>query len=179
MGSTKLGTFGLVWSPDEDIPKVNRIILSRPDISAGQVIVKQQYIGIISSSCAEMDEVVGQIAEAIDGKDIKFDLDIARLDLCPPFQQRVLSAEHQVPRGQITTYQRIAQHLEKPSAARAVGNALANNPFPIIIPCHRAIRSDLTLGGYQGGLEMKHILLEQEDIELDSKMHVINPEFYY
>ncbi|MHA1663588.1 MAG: methylated-DNA--[protein]-cysteine S-methyltransferase, partial [Candidatus Thorarchaeota archaeon] len=55
---------------------------------------------------------------------------------------------------------------------RAVGNALARNPFPIIVPCHRAIRSDRTLGGFQGGLKMKRRILEMEGVEFDSTSRV-------
>jgi len=64
-------------------------------------------------------------------------------------------------------------------AAWAVGTALATNPFPIIIPCHHAIRSDGTLGGYQGGLAMKRALLEMEGILFDSSSHVVTEDLYY
>ncbi|MCU0651108.1 MAG: MGMT family protein [Candidatus Omnitrophica bacterium] len=84
------------------------------------------------------------------------------LDMCPVFQRKVLKAMLSVPRGTTITYKEIAQKIGRPGAARAVGNALANNPFPIIIPCHRAIRSDGTLGGYQGGTKMKRALLKAE-----------------
>jgi methylated-DNA-[protein]-cysteine S-methyltransferase len=58
----------------------------------------------------------------------------------------------------------LAERIEAPGAARAVGHALALNPFPLIIPCHRAVRSDGGLGGFQGGLAMKRKLLELEGI---------------
>jgi methylated-DNA-[protein]-cysteine S-methyltransferase len=57
--------------------------------------------------------------------------------------------------------------LDHPRAARAVGTALARNPFPVIIPCHRAIRGDGTLGGFGGGLKMKRALLEMEGVRFD------------
>jgi methylated-DNA-[protein]-cysteine S-methyltransferase len=60
-----------------------------------------------------------------------------------------------------------------------VGNALAKNPFPIIIPCHRAIHSDGTLGGFQGGLEMKRTLLENEGIIINKKGKVEENHFHY
>ena len=53
------------------------------------------------------------------------------------------------------------------------------NPFPIIIPCHRAIRSDRSLGGYQGGLEMKRTLLEMEGIEFDDTKRIATKDFFY
>lgn len=96
------------------------------------------------------------------GEAVEPPLSFAALSDCPAFQQAVLLAEHGVPRGYVTTYGRLAAHLGSPRAARAVGSALAHNPFPLLIPCHRALRADLSLGGYQGGLAMKRALLELE-----------------
>ena len=131
------------------------------------------------SSCAEIDDIAIAIKGFLEGEEIEFSLDVADLSLCSEFQQLVLRAEHRIPRGSISTYQFIAKYLGKRNAARAVGNALANNPFPLIVPCHRAIRSDRNLGGYQGGLEMKRALLEKEGIAFDDTGRVACPEFYY
>lgn len=91
------------------------------------------------------------------------------LDCCSKFQQKVLRATSAIPRGKVSTYQCIAKQIGKPKAARAVGRALANNPFPLIIPCHRVIRSDGSLGGYQGGLKMKRALLKKEGVFYQAK----------
>ena len=106
-------------------------------------------------------------------------LEVARLDLCSPFQQKVLRAEHGIPRGKVGTYQRTAEHLGHPRAARAVGTALAHNPFPVIVPCHRVIRSSGTLGGFQGGAEMKRALLEMEGVRFDDSDRVVPGKLYY
>jgi methylated-DNA-[protein]-cysteine S-methyltransferase len=98
------------------------------------------------------------------GRAVSFSLSLLDWAICPPFQQRVLRAEAQVPRGRVTTYGRLAGCIGAPGAARAVGHALAYNPFPLIIPCHRAVRSDGGLGGFQGGLSMKRRLLEMEGV---------------
>lgn len=84
------------------------------------------------------------------------------LDLCSSFQQKVLRAVSAIPYGEVRSYRFIAKQVGRPRAYRAVGRALANNPFPLIIPCHRVIRSDGKLGGYQGGLKMKKALLRKE-----------------
>jgi len=84
-----------------------------------------------------------------------------------------------IPRGAVSTYQRIARHVGRPNGARAVGNALANNPFPVIVPCHRAIRTDRSLGGYQGGFKMKRTLLEMEGIDFDDTGRVAAKGFFY
>jgi methylated-DNA-[protein]-cysteine S-methyltransferase len=76
----------------------------------------------------------------------------------------VLNAARQVPRGQVATYGEIAERIGKPRAFRAVGQALRNNPIPIVIPCHRVINADGTLGGYGGkvGSQRKIQLLQLE-----------------
>lgn len=68
----------------------------------------------------------------------------------------------QIPYGQTQSYREIAQALGNPGAVRAVGSACATNPLPIIVPCHRVVRSDGSLGGYRGGLEIKRTLLALE-----------------
>lgn len=87
------------------------------------------------------------------------------LDRCPAFQRKVLRAVSNIPCGQVRTYQFIAKQIGNPKAARAVGRALATNPFPIIIPCHRVICSDGKLGGYRGGVKMKQALLRKEGVD--------------
>jgi len=117
-----------------------------------------------------------QIKRYLAGNDVPFLLETLNLDKCSSFQRKVLEAEYNIPRGYISTYGKIAQYIGIEGGARAVGNALANNPFPIVIPCHRAIRSDGTLGGYQGGIEMKRKLLEMEGVEFSGsrvKMHKV------
>ncbi|MFX0019761.1 MAG: methylated-DNA--[protein]-cysteine S-methyltransferase [Promethearchaeota archaeon] len=69
--------------------------------------------------------------------------------------------------------------MGKPKGARIVGNALARNPFPIIIPCHRAIKTRSELGGFQGGIDMKRALLKLEGIEISEKGKVITNRIYY
>jgi methylated-DNA-[protein]-cysteine S-methyltransferase len=105
-------------------------------------------------------------------------MDSIALDRCSDFQASVLRAEHRIPRGWVSTYGRVANHLAIPGGARAVGQALARNPFPIIIPCHRAIRSDGRLGGFQGGLEMKRALLELEGAKVSAAGIVSAQRFY-
>ena len=91
----------------------------------------------------------------------KFDLPID-LSLLTPFQRLVLEATAEVGYGEVTTYGEIARRIRRPKASRAVGNALSRNPVPIVIPCHRVIASDGTLGGYSTGLSFKQALLALE-----------------
>ena len=80
------------------------------------------------------------------------------------FEISVLEETRKIPYGKIKTYSDIAKAIGKPKAARAVGNALGKNRTPILIPCHRVIKSDGSLGGFSMGLEWKKKLLEQERI---------------
>jgi len=80
------------------------------------------------------------------------------------FQKKVWNEIDKIPRGEVRTYKDIAIKIGKPKAARAVANACALNPNPIVVPCHRVIRSDGGLGGYSGpgGIKQKRKLLENE-----------------
>ena len=175
---TPFGPVAVLWSVFRGQPKIRRVLLSKSWVTAKHG-VKTSLPDSISSSCAEIDAVANKILAFLTGDDIRFSLNMIRLDICSTFQQNVLCAEHGIPRGSVSTYQRIAKHLGFGNGARAVGGALANNPFPIIIPCHRAIRSDGTLGGYQGGLEMKRALLEMEGVFFNALDHVLTEKFFY
>ncbi|MFJ3367287.1 methylated-DNA--[protein]-cysteine S-methyltransferase [Pseudomonas sp. NPDC086251] len=78
------------------------------------------------------------------------------------FQRRVWEALQQIPVGQTASYQEIARQLGQPKAFRAVANACGANPLAVIVPCHRVLRQDGSLGGYRWGLERKRQLLDRE-----------------
>jgi methylated-DNA-[protein]-cysteine S-methyltransferase len=79
-----------------------------------------------------------------------------------PFQRDVWHALRRIPPGETASYGEIAAAVGKPRAVRAVGSANANNPTALVVPCHRVIRSDGTIGGYGGGLDRKRWLLAHE-----------------
>ncbi len=83
------------------------------------------------------------------------------------FQRRVWEALRAIPYGSTRTYSEIARSLGHPQAARAVARACATNPVPLIVPCHRVVRTDGGLGGYRWGLERKRALLDQEKAALE------------
>ncbi len=97
---------------------------------------------------------IRQMREYLAGKRAAFDLPLD-LGLLTEFRRRVLLAALKIPRGQIVTYAEIARRIGQPKAARAVGQALGSNPIPIVIPCHRVLASDGSLGGYSGGKGVK------------------------
>ena len=84
----------------------------------------------------------------------------------PEFERQVLLKTLEIPRGEVRPYAWVAAELGKPLAVRAVGNALARNPVPFVVPCHRVVRSDGTIGQYgAGGPEAKRALLSGEGID--------------
>lgn len=93
--------------------------------------------------------------------DVRFDLSALR-----PFERDVLEATATIPRGQVRPYGWIAREIGNPKAVRAVGSALGRNPVPILIPCHRVVRSDGAAGQYIFGPEAKTRLLDAEGVDL-------------
>ncbi len=110
-----------------------------------------------------VEPYAAQVRAYFAGERHDFDLpvDLSRLT---DFQRAVLTAARAIPAGEIRTYKQLAQAVDRPQAARAVGAVLARNPVPLVIPCHRVIGSDGGLHGYggKGGLETKRRLLEME-----------------
>ena len=82
------------------------------------------------------------------------------------FRQEIMAIATTIPRGEVRPYQWLASQAGRPGAARAVGSAMANNPIPLIVPCHRVVRADGSLGAYSlGGIENKRSLLVREGYE--------------
>ncbi len=80
------------------------------------------------------------------------------------FSESVWVATKKIPRGHLATYQQIARMIHRPRAARAVGNALNKNPYAPLVPCHRVVRSNGTVGGFASGTKNKVALLKKEGI---------------
>jgi methylated-DNA-[protein]-cysteine S-methyltransferase len=108
---------------------------------------------------ARLDDVRRQLGDYFEGRRRReFDLPVD-LALSAPFAERVLARTAAIPFGEVSTYSEVAADIGHLRAARAVGNALGSNPIPIVVPCHRVVRSGGGLGGYTGGLHRKELLL--------------------
>jgi methylated-DNA-[protein]-cysteine S-methyltransferase len=166
------GAFSIVWREMNGGPRVWRVFLPRGGAS-GEEWMQASLTGSRRQSDPAIAAFGERIGAFLGGEPITFGLGNIDLERCSAFQQRVLLAEHAIPRGWVSTYGRIARHLCMPGAARAVGSALAGNPFPIIIPCHRVVRSGGELGGYQGGERMKRVFLEREGVEFTASGRVV------
>jgi methylated-DNA-[protein]-cysteine S-methyltransferase len=106
-----------------------------------------------------------QLFEYLAGRRTRFEVDIDLSDL-PLFHRAVLTACRGIPFGQTASYAELAREVGRPRAARAVGQAMGNNPMPLVIPCHRIIASDGTIGGFSSsrGVTQKERLLQHEGV---------------
>ena len=109
-----------------------------------------------------LDEARRELDEYFEGRRERFDLDLDWRLSNPGFYRRVLRAAAKVPFGDVITYRDAAGRAGNPRAFRAAGSALGHNPIPIVVPCHRVVRSGGEIGNYGGGPEMKRFLLELE-----------------
>jgi methylated-DNA-[protein]-cysteine S-methyltransferase len=140
-----------------------------------------ESVAEISSRCQEYEisndyiETAKNISRIYKGENFTFDLEILDLEVPKskniksvvktPFARDVLIQTSKIPFGEVRTYKYIAEKLGS-HAYRAVGTALGKNPFPIVIPCHRVVKSNMKIGEYRGGSEMKKEILENEGVRL-------------
>ena len=113
-----------------------------------------------------LKQCISQLDEYFAGTRTEFDLQLNPQGT--EFQLKVWSYLKKIPKGKTKSYLEVAKAIGKPSAFRAVANAVGKNPFPPKIPCHRVIRSDGSMGGYsgKGGIKKKKILLQSEGITI-------------
>ncbi len=130
--------------------------------TAGAGELSRRYPGLVRGTSAFVRAFGNDLDRALEGKAVRFSLADLDMTSCPAFTRKVLTACFRITRGTVLSYGELAGSVGSPRGARAVGQVMAANPFPIVIPCHRVIRSDGTIGGYGGGLAMKKALLAME-----------------
>jgi methylated-DNA-[protein]-cysteine S-methyltransferase len=160
---TALGAGGIAWG-DGGITGVQ---LPEPDAERVRARLRRRFPGAREEDQPPnaIEQVIGRIKALLDGE--KVDLSGVELDLerVPEFARRVYAVARTIPAGETMTYGEIAKRLqEEPQAAKDVGQALARNPYPIIVPCHRVVAAGGKLGGFSaaGGVATKQRLLDIE-----------------
>ncbi|MGY5876118.1 MAG: methylated-DNA--[protein]-cysteine S-methyltransferase [Candidatus Thorarchaeota archaeon] len=174
IGKCAFGHFGIIFKTIETDSKAVEILLPR---KKGENIakIKELFPDAKPGESPEMTELSDLILEFFEGTAVEIPMAYVDTSICYPFQLQVLHTERTIPRGKTASYSWVAKQIGT-RAFRAVGSALARNPFPIVVPCHRAVRSDRTLGGFQGGLGMKRRILEMEGVAFDSSGRVVPHE---
>jgi methylated-DNA-[protein]-cysteine S-methyltransferase len=138
------GLVGVFWE-EQAAPYMNEAIVDEGHSAASYLMVAAE-----------------QIQEYLSGERKVFDLTLAMGGT--PFQREVWNELLRIPYGQTISYSELANRVKRPKACRAVGSANGKNPLCLIVPCHRVIASNASLGGYSGGLERKRWLLRLESI---------------
>ena len=116
---------------------------------------------LVEGTDAETRKLAERVAAALAGERVEVPLDLSGTT---PFQRRVLEIVRDIPRGEVRPYVWVAREAGSPGASRAVGTVMANNPVPLLVPCHRVVRNDGTTGQYAFGAEEKVGLLEGEGV---------------
>ncbi len=145
--TTKRGLVKLAF-PEEDVDGV----LERLALRVSPRVV---------AADGQLDTIRRELDEYFEGSRRAFALPLD-WTLVGPFGRRVLGATSAIPYGGVLSYAEVAAEAGSPRGSRAAGNALGANPIPIVVPCHRVLRSGGALGGYGGGLDRKRYLLELE-----------------
>lgn len=138
-----------------------RVAFATEDHDAVLARLAQRVSPRILRAPARLDLAAGQITEYLAGQRRTFDLPLD-LRLATGFRREVLDHLPAIPFGRTESYAEVAAATGRPRAVRAVGTACATNPVPLVLPCHRVLRSDGSLGEYLGGPEIKRRLLELE-----------------
>ena len=161
---SRFGQAALVWRRTSGRTPVVRIFLPRKR-TALLAAIRPAFPGAQAASSAATKRLALKIGRYLEGKPVDFTLDELDMSVCSAFHRQVLTRLWQVPRGKVVTYGGLAALLGRAGASRAVGTAMARNPFPPVIPCHRVVRAGGEIGNFGGGSPLKKALLEMEGVE--------------
>jgi methylated-DNA-[protein]-cysteine S-methyltransferase len=161
---TALGTMALAWRDD----KIVGVFL--PEETDAKLLVqvrrrlKSPRLELSTQIPAFVGHLAAQIRAHLRGETQSFEIDLLDMPSRGPFTRRVYECSRAIPSGTVLTYRELAEKAGSPKAFRAVGQAMAKNPFPIVIPCHRVVGSTKGAGGFSahGGLRTKARILEIE-----------------
>jgi len=164
---TPIGECGIAWDgdviegtmlPEQHVADTRRRLHDRFDGPSGETVEGTPPPAIQDA----IDRMVASLrGEADDLVDVPLDL-----DALPPFQRKVFEVVRTIPAGETMSYGEVAAAVGSPGAARAVGQALGRNPFPIVIPCHRVLAAGGRIGGFtaRGGVSVKAKMLAAEGV---------------
>ncbi len=160
-----IGEIALIWDGKTEV--IKQVVLS--DVKTGKYnYSNMNYHGLIyeENPSDYILDLVFRLKRVVMGKNIKFDLDRLDFSELTDFQKTVLLKQNEIPHKKVITYKGLSEMIGKKNSARPVANVLSTNPFPLLIPCHRTVLSDWTVGGYAGTNDgsYKKLILENEGI---------------
>lgn len=162
------GDAAILWSEGGQGPRIIRVLL--PIFEEGTLTeILGMAPGAVRKSCEAVAKLADGLQAFMKGKAVSFDTAPLAMNRVPSFHRKVLCVLARIPRGRVSTYAAVAARAGSLSGARAAGQGCAKNPFPILFPCHRVIRSDGFLGGFGGGLPLKKAFLELEGVTFDAR----------
>jgi methylated-DNA-[protein]-cysteine S-methyltransferase len=175
---TPVGRCAIVWNEHG----IAGLQLPEEKVLATRARIAERFPGASESPPpSSVKEAINAIVALLEGR--PSDLKSIALDLrsVPPFHRKVYEAARSVAPGSTLSYGELAERIGSPGAARAVGQALARNPFAIIVPCHRVLAAGGRLGGFtaNGGLTTKTRLLSLEGTDLPQRSSRPNPELLF
>jgi O-6-methylguanine DNA methyltransferase len=135
----------------------------------------RERFGRFVAPADQAEDLADRIAAAFAGERVEVPLDLTH---ATPFQRRVLETVRGIPRGEVRPYVWVAREAGSPGASRAVGNVMASNPVPLLVPCHRVVRNDGRTGSYAFGAGKKVRLLRLEGVspeEIAGSPYVATP----
>ncbi len=135
------------------------LVLQAPDAQAFEAQFQARFGRLPRYAPALPPSLEEGVRQLLEGRQAPVQFDLRGLT---PFEQAVLQKAREIPRGEVRPYAWIAREIGHPQAVRAVGTALGHNPVPLLIPCHRVVRSDGQIGNYRLGAEKKRTILDAE-----------------
>jgi methylated-DNA-[protein]-cysteine S-methyltransferase len=164
---TAFGWVGVAWSAQGLVS----LTLPRPtEAGALSLLPPATELAPKAVPGLDVDVLVDKLCRYFDGEDVTFDEPLDP-SVGTEFQRRVWAVTRAIRRGQTRTYGQIAHEVSSLRAARAVGQAMARNPWPVVVPCHRVVGSRGDLVGFGGGLSMKRKMLAMEGAQLSFNAH--------
>ncbi len=124
----------------------------------------------LETASAFAERVIALLKDVCDGKDVSGNVSLA-MEHLSNYAKNVIKVTSLIPVGYVASYGSVAKAVG--GSPRAVGRVMASNPFPLIVPCHRVVSSDFTLGGYGGGLDVKFEILKRESRGYNSEREIL------
>jgi methylated-DNA-[protein]-cysteine S-methyltransferase len=159
---TAIGRCGIAWNA----LGITRIAL--PEVSDAALRQRLAQAAAEAAAPPAVSEAIALIVSHVGGEPAALDTIVLDMDGIPDFHREVYAATRRIPSGHTVSYGALARSLGKPGAARAIGQAMGKNPFPIVVPCHRVLAANHATGGFSahGGVATKARLLAAEGFTL-------------